>query len=155
MIHFVQARSSTHISQVRELFKEYQASLGVDLCFQNFDEELASLPGEYAPPNGSLFLAFSNDHLAGCIALRRISDTACEMKRLYVRPEFRGMKVGRMLAEMIVKEAREGGYEQMRLDTLPSMKEAQALYQSLGFRPIDPYRHNPIEGTVFMELQLK
>ena len=151
MSTLLQAHTSEYIPQVRELFKEYEASIGVDLCFQNFEKELAALPGGYAPPEGRLLLACEGDDIAGCIALRKIDCQTCEMKRLYVRPAFRGSGVGRALVDAILKEAREIGYSRMRLDTLPSMKEAIALYQSLGFHPIASYRPNPVEGALFLE----
>jgi ribosomal protein S18 acetylase RimI-like enzyme len=155
MLRYVQVTSPADVELARELFKEYQASLGIDLCFQDFEEELAQLPGEYTPPSGRLLLAHWESQLAGCVALRKIDEVTCEMKRLYVRPEFRGKKIGRKLAEAIIREAGAMGYCRMRLDTLPSMKEAMALYRSLGFRVIEPYRYNPIEGSLFMELHLK
>jgi putative acetyltransferase len=142
------------MEEVRKLFTEYAASLGVSLCFQNFDEELAALPGDYQPPDGALLVAVSDGHVAGCVAIRKLGDGMCEMKRLYVRPQFQGSKIGRALAESVIQAAKKIGYESLRLDTLPSMSRARALYASLGFREIPPYRHNPVEGAVFMGLKL-
>ena len=152
----IQAQSGDDIAQARELFKEYAAWLEIDLCFQNFDNELAELPGDYAPPEGRLLLALEDDQAAGCIALRKIGDAICEMKRLFVRPAFRGRGLGRQLVEAVIAEARQIGYERMRLDTLPpKMHEAIALYRSLGFKEIEPYYQNPVPGAKFMELSLK
>lgn len=151
----VYAESEKHLSHVRELFTEYAASLGFDLCFQNFDKELAKLPGEYAPPNGCLIIAIDGTQVVGCVALRKLVNDICEMKRLYVRPVFRGKGIGRELVKAIIDEAKKIGYTHMRLDTVPVMKEAIALYRSMGFYEIEPYRYNPIEGAVFMELTLK
>ncbi len=154
MIRLIDAHSEEHVGQVRELFQEYAASLEVDLCFQNFPSELAGLPGDYAPPEGRLLVAMDGSHAAGCVGLRRIDNEICEMKRLYVRPQFRGQHVGRLLVDAILSAARAVGYERMRLDTLPEMKEAITLYQSLGFRPIAAYRNNPVPGALFLELDL-
>jgi ribosomal protein S18 acetylase RimI-like enzyme len=141
---------------VRALFREYADGLGVDLAFQGFDGELADLPGKYQPPAGRLLLAWTGDRAAGCIALRPLHGDghACEMKRLYVRPDARGERLGRRLVERICREAREAGYARICLDTLPSMAAAQSLYESLGFAPIEPYVFNPVPGTKFLALDL-
>ncbi len=136
------------------MFEEYASSLNIDLSFQNFDEELNNLPGEYSSPDGSLLLALYNGSPAGCVGLRKITNDICEMKRLYVRDNFRGLQIGKSLAEKIIEEAKRIGYKKMRLDTLPSMKAARRLYYSLGFHKTDPYRFNPVEGTIYMELNL-
>jgi carbonic anhydrase len=153
-VKLVAAEGSARVERVRELFLEYADSTGLDLCFQNFGEELARLPGDYAPPAGRLILATADGQPAGCVGLRRFADGVCEMKRLYVRPACRGLRLGRTLAEAVIAAAREAGYERMRLDTLPSMKEAIALYRSLGFEEIGAYRHNPVEGALYFELIL-
>jgi putative acetyltransferase len=150
-----QAESSTQIAQARELFLEYAESLGFSLCFQNFDKELASLPGDYAPPEGRLLLAEYEGQLAGCVALHKLGPGICEMKRLYLRPTVRGKGLGRILAAHIIAEARQIGYQRMRLDTVePVMKDAVAMYRKLGFREIAPYCDNPISGALYMELIL-
>jgi ribosomal protein S18 acetylase RimI-like enzyme len=147
------AQSQDQIALIRELFLEYAQSLGFSLCFQSFDQELASLPGDYAPPEGRLLLAAHEGAAAGCVALHRLNHEICEMKRLYVRPQFRGKGLGRTLAERIIAEARQIGYKQLRLDTVePKMPTAVAMYRQLGFREIKPYRENPIEGALYMEL---
>jgi ribosomal protein S18 acetylase RimI-like enzyme len=148
------AETGAQVEEARGLFKEYAGTTGIDLCFQNFEQELASLPGDYAPPTGRLIVAYSDDDVAGCVALRKIDESLCEMKRLYVRSAFRGTGLGRTLAETVIHEASGIGYERMRLDTLPVMGAAIALYRSLGFREIEPYRFNPIEGALYMELDL-
>ncbi len=155
MITFEQVYRGKKIEVVSKLFREYSDSLGFDLCFQNFKEELESLPGEYSPPAGSLLLAVSGEGAAGCVALRRIDNSICEMKRLYVRPAFRGRGIGKELCRRIIATGLERGYSSMRLDTLASMPAAMGLYRSVGFREIEPYRYNPIAGAVFMELRLE
>jgi putative acetyltransferase len=150
-----QAESHAQIAQARELFLEYAQSLGFSLCFQNFDNELAGLPGDYAPPEGRLLLLECEGQLAGCVALHKFDSGICEMKRLYLRPQLRGKGLGRVLAERIIAEARQIGYQQMRLDTVgPVMKDAVEMYRKLGFKEIAPYRLNPMAGTVYMELEL-
>lgn len=146
------------IDAAREIFLDYARSLSVDLCFQNFEAELATLPGDYAPPEGRLLLAWVDHELAGCGALRGLADTdyanACEMKRLYVRPGFRGFGLGRMLAQSLLDEARSAGYSVMLLDTLDEMEAARELYASLGFDEIPPYYFNPIAGAHYLKAEL-
>jgi putative acetyltransferase len=139
---------------VRKLFEEYAASLDIDLCFQDFESELETLPGGYGPPEGTIIVAISDGEPAGCVALRRIEKDTCEMKRLYVKPEHRGKGIGRALAGAVIECAREMGYASIKLDTLESMTEANALYVSLGFTECARYRHNPCEHPVYMELSL-
>lgn len=148
------AQSAGDVAEARRLFREYEASLDVDLRYQGFEQELAGLPGAYAPPRGRLLLAVDDSAPAGCVALRPLGDEICEMKRLFVRPAARGKRVGRLLAEAVIGEARSIGYSRMRLDTLPSMKDAQALYRVLGFVEIAPYYTSPVAGTRFMEIAL-
>ena len=184
MMKMDQAETPEEIEEVRRLLREYEASLGVSLCFQGFERELAQLPGEYAPPGGRLLLCSAGvspavagashsrtrgqdahpagaggetpalHQAVGCVALRRVDDETCEMKRLYLRAGFRGRGAGRLLAVAIIGEARKIGYQKMRLDTLAEMREARTLYESLGFKRIEPYYHNPMQGVIFMELEL-
>lgn len=156
LLRIVQANTDEEIQQARGLFEEYAGGLGFSLCFQNFDSEIAELPGKYAPPTGRLFLATGDDdQLAGCVALRQLKPKICEMKRLFVRPAYRGQGLGRVLVDKVIDEARRIGYTHMRLDTLPGrMDKAIALYQSLGFVEIAAYCENPVEGAKFMELDL-
>jgi len=150
-----QAESPEQVEEARKLFLEYAESLGFSLCFQSFDKEVAGLPGDYSPPNGRLLLAKYEGKVAGCVALHKLSDGVCEMKRLYVRPEFRGKALGRALAERVIAEASAAGYSRMRLDTIVGkMDSAIALYRRLGFREIPSYRENPIPGAIYMELKL-
>ena len=152
---FAQAETPAEIDQARALFLEYAQSLGFSLCFQNFDQELAGLPGEYAPPDGRLLLAEYKGQLAGCVALHRLQPGICEMKRLYLRPQFRGKGLGLALANGIIAEARKIGYQRMRLDTVePFMKDAVTMYRRLGFQEIVPYCVNPIAGALYLELPL-
>ena len=153
-MHTVQVNSTEEIEQARGLFREYEAWIEVDLCFQSFEKELADLPGKYAPPDGRLLLAYHDGQLAGCVALRKIEDGVCEMKRLFVRPAFHGKGLGRNLLEAILSEARDLAYKRMRLDTLPPrMNKAIGLYRAFGFREIEPYYDNPVPGALFMELE--
>jgi len=153
-VTIVPAQSEEQIVQVRELFLEYAQSLGFSLCFQSFDAELAELPGKYAAPAGRLLLAECDGKVAGCVALRGLEPGICEMKRLYVRPAYRGRGIGRVLAEAVCREAQEAGYKCIRLDTVePVMKDAVELYRRLGFREIAPYCSNPVDGAMYMELR--
>jgi len=142
------------LDAVRALFAEYAESLGVDFFYLDFHRELAELPGEYAQPDGRLLIARAGAHVVACVALRRLGDGVCEMKRFYVQPSYRGLGLGRALAEAVVAEGRRIGYARMRLDTLPSMTAAAALYERLGFREIEPYYANPVPGVRYLELAL-
>ena len=155
MLRLFQANTREDIEHARSLFQEYAAGLGISLCFQNFDRELASLPGDYEPPDGRLLLATEDDQLAGCIALRKLGDGVCEMKRLFIRPAYRGKGLGRVLVAAIIDEARQLGYTHMRLDTRPGrMDQAIALYRSIGFVEIEPYYESPIGDAKYMQLEL-
>jgi ribosomal protein S18 acetylase RimI-like enzyme len=142
------------MEEVRTLFREYAEATGACECFLGFAKEVAALPGQYAPPAGRLLIAEADSKLVGRVALRKLEGDICEMKRLYVRPDFRTRRFGRHLAESIIAEARRMGYRAMRLDTLPSMAAARALYRSLGFQSIPPYNDNPVAGALYLELKL-
>ncbi len=155
MIKIFQAETSEQIKEIQKLFREYEKWLGLDICFQGFEEELANLPGKYAKPNGRLFIASVDGKIAGCIALRKLEENICEMKRLYLRDDFRGSGLGNKLIEKLIEEARLIGYQKMRLDTLPGkMNKAVRLYESHGFRQIPAYYHNPYGETLYLELDL-
>ena len=156
IISLAPAPAATELEVVRTLFREYADSLGFSLSFQGFVEELAGLPGEYAPPRGRLLLAYARPggEPAGCVALRPLESEVGEMKRMYIPPACRGRGLGRRLAERLLAEARQAGYRLLRLDTIDTMEEALGLYRSLGFRDIPPYRFNPIPGAVYLEMDL-
>ncbi|HEX6512706.1 MAG TPA: GNAT family N-acetyltransferase [Chloroflexota bacterium] len=155
-LRVIQATAAEDLAAIRELFLEYAAFLGVSLCFQDFDGEVERLPGNYAPPAGSLLLARDGDVPAGCGAFRPLAQGVCEMKRLYVRPSFRGTGLGRGLAAQLIAEAKTAGYASMRLDTIPAkLPEATALYRTLGFVEIPAYYDNPIPGVAYFELKLR
>lgn len=149
------AASAADLVVVRELFLEYQDAIGVDLCFQGFREELACLPGAYSRPSGRLLLAADGPRILGCVGLRPLEGGDGEMKRLYVRPAGRGTRLGRSLVAAVLAEARTAGYRRVLLDTLPTMREAIALYRSLGFTEVAPYCHNPVAGTLYLALELR
>ena len=155
MVKIAEANTKELIERAKELIREYAQSLDFDLKFQDFDKEMEDFPGQYASPAGCLYIALDESQPIGCVALRDLGRGICEMKRLYVKPLFRGRKVGKLLAEIVIKAARGMGYDYMRLDTVPSMKQANTLYNALGFKQIAPYRFNPIEGATFFELNLK
>lgn len=153
-VKIVHAVAADHLEEIRQLFTEYEAFLGVDLCFQNFEQELASLPGKYGPPKGALLLAVDGPTGAGCVAVGKMDARVCEMKRLFVRPHYRGHGLGRRLACAAIDEARRIGYKTMRLDTLSTLTQALGLYKSLGFGETGPYYDNPLDGVVYLELAL-
>jgi ribosomal protein S18 acetylase RimI-like enzyme len=156
MIEIIQAETDKQVADAKGLFVEYAESLRFSLCFQNFDEELARLPGEYAQPSGRLLIAYDGGVPMGCVALHKLDSMICEMKRLYVKPIARGKKIGKLLADRIIEEATEIGYTHMRLDTVPErMQAAVAMYRAQGFYEIEPYRYNPEAGALYMEKVLK
>jgi len=155
MVRYFPAESKESVEQIRKLFLEYAGSLDFKLCFQDFDKELKSLPGEYARPNGRLYLAFERSKPVGCVGLRGLEEGVCEMKRLYVKPNNRREGIGRALAELVIRDAGDIGYSKMRLDTVAAMIPAITLYRSLGFKEIPPYRHNPIASAIYLERDLK
>jgi ribosomal protein S18 acetylase RimI-like enzyme len=154
MIQIIHAQSEDDYRRARKLFEQYADDLGLDLEFQGFSRELATLPGAYAPPGGCILLAEKQEEIVGCVALRPLDKRICEMKRLYVMPGHRHQKIGRLLVEAVIDRARAYGYERMRLDTIDSMNAAQTLYRSLGFRPIKAYRYNPLNHPSYFELNL-
>ena len=154
MIDILRATTPSHIQTIRDLFREYEAFLQVDLCFQHFEEELASLPGKYAPPQGALLLASAAGQAAGCVAMRPLAQGVCEMKRLYVRPSHLGRGLGKKLALRVIESARTAGYARMRLDTLEKLRPALSLYTGLGFQTCLPYYQNPLTGVIYMEKAL-
>jgi ribosomal protein S18 acetylase RimI-like enzyme len=154
MVKIVEANTKEFVKRVKKLIREYAQSLEFDLEFQDFDKEIEDFPGQYGSPMGCLYIALDENQPIGCVALRDLGQGICEMKRLYVKPLSRGQKVGKLLAETVIKAARDMGYDYMRLDTVPSMKQANLLYNALGFKQIAPYRFNPIEGATFFELNL-
>ncbi len=155
MIEILQTETPEQIEETKKLFREYEKWLGLDICFQGFEAELANLPGKYAKPSGRLFIASVDGKIAGCIVLRKLEENICEMKRLYLRDEFRGSGLGNKLIEKLIAEARLIGYQKMRLDTLPDkMNKAVKLYESHGFRQIPAYYQNPYGETLYLELDL-
>ena len=154
MLKIISVASDTDLQTVHQLFNAYASTLDFDLDFQDFEKELNLLPGAYAPPQGCILIALWQAKAAGCVALRPIDGGVCEMKRLFVKSGFRGLGIGKALAEAVIAAARQIGYTAMRLDTVPSMITAQSLYLSLGFKEIPPYRYNPVEGTKYLELRL-
>ena len=150
----IEASTPQHIEIAKKLFREYQQFLNVDLCFQGFEEELASLPGKYVEPTGAIFLAFHQGEIAGCVAVRPIKNRSCEMKRLYVKDEFRGLSIGKTLAMAIIDKAKRLGYLKMQLDTLERLQTAMGIYQQLGFEKTAPYYSNPLDEVVYWELDL-
>lgn len=154
VVNIQPVQTKVEIDLIRHLFREYQTFLDVDLCFQGFEKELAGLPGKYSPPDGELLLGLIDEQAVGCVALRKLEDGICEMKRLYVQPNARGTGLGKKLVVEIISCARQRGYALMRLDTLDTLTEAMSLYRSFGFRQVEPYYDNPLPGAVYWELEL-
>jgi ribosomal protein S18 acetylase RimI-like enzyme len=154
MIIYKISHTTQDFEKAKEIFIEYKNSLSLDLCFQKFHEEISDLPSQYSEPAGCIILCYEKNEPIGCIALRKFEGDTCEMKRLYLRPEARGKGIGRVLANKIIEKAKQFGYKKMQLDTLETMKEAIALYKSIGFKVIAPYRFNPLDGVIYMELEL-
>jgi putative acetyltransferase len=154
MIKYIISKSDKDFTDAKDLFVEYASSLNFELCFQNFEEEISNLPAQYSEPTGCIILCYENDKPIGCVGLRKFAEDVCEMKRLYLRKEARGKGIGRVLAIKIIEKAKELGYKKMQLDTIETMKEAIALYKSMGFKEIKPYRYNPLDGVLYMELDL-
>ena len=154
-MNVIEAKSSESVEAAEALFREYASTLDFDLSFQHFDDEMKTFPIQYSPPSGCLLLAYEDETVAGCVGLRMLDEGICEMKRLYVRPEFRGKGIGRALVLNVIDRGRKLGYGRMRLDTVPSMHEAIALYESFGFKQIPQYRDNPVPGALYFELQLR
>ncbi len=154
-LELIDTPNHRQLPALRELLLEYQSWLDIDLCFQDFEQEMAVLPGAYSPPDGRLYIAWLGTELAGCIALRRHDAQSAEMKRLYLRPAFQGQSLGRLMAEHIIADAKQIGYQRILLDTLPMMQSAQAIYAKLGFKETQAYVHNPVAGVRYMALPLQ
>jgi putative acetyltransferase len=154
VLEIVPAHQEPLLAEIRVLFREYAESLGFHLCFQDFDREMAELPGRYTPPQGRLLIAKWSGDTSGCVALKPLGEGYCEMKRFYVRPAFRGKGIGQTVARAIIEEAKQGGYTRMRLDTVPSMHSAIRIYEALGFKDTEPYVFNPVAGVRYLELML-
>jgi putative acetyltransferase len=153
-LEFFSPESAKDYEQVKEIFKEYQVYLNIDLCFQRFDNELATLNEIYKPPKGAIILAKLNDQIAGCIALKPIEDNNCEMKRLYVKPMYRGHNIGKKLVELIIEYAKNNKYTLMKLDTVDKLVEAIDIYQKMGFKKTEPYVYNPLSDVLYFEKDL-
>jgi GNAT superfamily N-acetyltransferase len=155
MIKYKISKSEKDFADAKDLFVEYANSLNFELCFQNFEKEISDLSAQYSEPTGCIILCYENDKPIGCVGLRKFAEDVCEMKRLYLRKEAHGKGIGRVLANKIIEKAKELGYKKMQLDTIETMKEAIALYKSMGFKEISPYRFNPVQGVIYMEFDLE